>query len=173
MVDYMIMEESPTFLTTSLHDDENDGEFLFEDWSHHPTGEENFDDFSSEDYSPSTIPEAPGKIEEFNSETAITDHAGTSKKMESFPPEKVSSFKHVIYNLLVDSHNSNSKFESVIFLVKVNHRGHPREGFQFNERVDYCKKFAELYALHVRKADLSKQAHAPVFIQVRCQRIVC
>jgi len=85
--------------------------------------------------------------------------------MRPFPPEKVENFKHVIYNLLVESYNSNGGPDCLVLPYSVLVDGIPREGFKFNETLDPDKKLPELYALHIRHARLDLQDQESIFIQ--------
>lgn len=84
--------------------------------------------------------------------------------MESFVPEKVTDFKHVIYNLLVDNHNNPDKF-TFVQPCCINEKGQRKIGFCFNEKENPDKKLPELYALHIRKARLDMEDSTSVFIQ--------
>jgi len=84
--------------------------------------------------------------------------------MESFPHDKVKDWKHVIYNLLVENHNSETK-ETLVQPVEISVDGRLRRGFTFNENMDPAKRLPELYALHIRKAQLEKEDQNSVFVQ--------
>jgi len=84
--------------------------------------------------------------------------------MESFVPEKVTDFKHVIYNLLVDNHNNPEKF-TFVQPCSIKEKGQTKIGFCFNEKENPDKKLPELYALHIRKARLDMEDSTSVFIQ--------
>jgi len=87
-------------------------------------------------------------------------------KMESFPEEKVSDFKHVIYNLLVAYFNDPSNSQNHFVLpIQFKENGQIRTGFKFNEGMEPEKKLPELYAQHIRKAFLEKEDQASIFIQ--------
>jgi len=75
--------------------------------------------------------------------------------MQSFPVEKVTDFKHVIYNLLVEYHNSGNPFVQPCYVVD---SGVMRTGFRFNEKEEPEQKLPELYALHIKKARLEKRS---------------
>lgn len=79
-------------------------------------------------------------------------------------PEKVTDFKHVIYNLLVDNHNNPEKF-SFVQPCAIKEKGDTKIGFCFNEKENPDKKLPELYALHIRKARLDMEDASSVFIQ--------
>jgi len=87
------------------------------------------------------------------------------KLMKGFPAEKTENFKHVIYNLLVESYNSNSASHCLVLPCTLNVSGMDRHGFKFNESLDPDKKLPELYALHIRHARLDLQDQDSVFIQ--------
>jgi len=84
--------------------------------------------------------------------------------MEKFPLDKVSDFKHVIYNLLVDHHNSP---ELVPFIepVQIVLDGEVRSGFRFPEPYNPEKRLPELYAQHIRQARLDLENQDSIFIQ--------
>eukprot|EP01118_Nematostelium_gracile_P016039 TRINITY_DN655_c0_g1_i1.p1 TRINITY_DN655_c0_g1~~TRINITY_DN655_c0_g1_i1.p1 ORF type:complete len:264 (+),score=58.75 TRINITY_DN655_c0_g1_i1:472-1263(+) len=84
--------------------------------------------------------------------------------MEKFPLDKVSDFKHVIYNLLVDHHNDP---ELVPFIepVSILLDGEQRTGFRFPETYAPEKKLPELYAQHIRRARLDLEHQDSIFIQ--------
>lgn len=84
--------------------------------------------------------------------------------MEKFPMDKVSDFKHVIYNLLVDHHNQP---QSVPFIepVQLVLDGEVRTGFRFLESYNPDKKLPELYAQHIRRARLDLENQDSIFIQ--------
>jgi len=86
-------------------------------------------------------------------------------RMESFPEDEVVDFKHVIYNLLVDSYNNPDNRESLVESVVVKEGDQERRGFRFNQNLDLHKKLPILYARHIRKADLEKENQESVFIQ--------
>jgi hypothetical protein len=104
------------------------------------------------------------------------------QKMESFSPEKVTDFKHVIYNLLVENYN-NPDPNHVPFVqpCTVELDGTLKMGFRFNEnslgKHHYIttvtnsmlehpdKKLPELYAYHIRKARLDLEDQSSIFIQ--------
>jgi len=84
--------------------------------------------------------------------------------MEKFPPDKVSDFKHVIYNLLVDHYN-NPELVPFIEPVQIVLDGEVRTGFRFLEGYNPDKKLPELYAQHIRRARLDLENHESIFIQ--------
>lgn len=86
------------------------------------------------------------------------------KFMESFPPEKVTDFKHVIYNLLVENHNRLGESTFVQPCI-IEEGGIRRTGFYFNEKENPAKKIPELYARHIRKSRLDLEDPSSVFIQ--------
>jgi len=85
-------------------------------------------------------------------------------KMEKFPADKVSDFKHVIYNLLVDNHNdpSSTPFVEPVTIVL---DGETRTGFRFPDAYNPEKKLPELYAQHIRRARLDLENQDSIFIQ--------
>jgi len=76
-----------------------------------------------------------------------------NKRMESFPSDQVSDWKHVLYNLLVESHNNPEK-KNLLQPCSMVYNGRRRDGFSVNSTLHPKKKLAELYAYHVRKANL-------------------
>lgn len=84
--------------------------------------------------------------------------------MEKFPLDKVSDFKHVIYNLLVDHHN-NPELVPFIEPVQILLDGEVRTGFRFPEHYNPDKKLPELYAQHIRRARLDLENQDSIFIQ--------
>jgi len=88
-----------------------------------------------------------------------------SKGMSKFVSESVVDFKHVIYNLLVDNYNSpcENNFVQPISLEVL--PGVFKQGFKFNEKGNPEKRLPELYAQHIRKADLKLENQNSVFIQ--------
>jgi len=84
--------------------------------------------------------------------------------MEKFPLDKVSDFKHVIYNLLVDHHN-NPDMVPFIEPVRIVLEGDIRTGFRFPENYNPEKKLPELYAQHIRRARLDLENQESIFIQ--------
>jgi hypothetical protein len=88
------------------------------------------------------------------------------EKMQQFPAEKVENFKHVIYNLLVDSYNMENPELCILNTCTVQLEGGiTRNGFQFNEALDPERRIPELYALHVRHARLDLENRQSPFIQ--------
>jgi len=85
-------------------------------------------------------------------------------QMESFPFEQIVDFKHLIYNLLVENFNDAKKC-TFCQPVTVIENGVARDGFRFNESENPDKKLPELYAQHIRKADLQRENQSSVFIQ--------
>jgi len=85
-------------------------------------------------------------------------------KMEKFPLDKVSDFKHVIYNLLVDHHNdpASTPFVEPVTIVL---DGEVRTGFRFPDPFNPDKKLPELYAQHIRRARLDLENQDSIFIQ--------
>jgi len=86
-------------------------------------------------------------------------------KMASFEPDQVVDFKHLIYNLLVESFNNPEQETFVIPCTVEVASGVYRDGFQFNESMNPDKRLPELYAQHIRKADLQLENQESVFIQ--------
>jgi len=84
--------------------------------------------------------------------------------MESFPPESLQDFKHVLYNLLVEAHNNPGK-DCLVQPYTVKEHGVVRHGFRFNSRLNPEKKIPELYAQHIKKARLDWEDQSSVFIQ--------
>lgn len=84
--------------------------------------------------------------------------------MEKFPLDKVSDFKHVIYNLLVDHHN-NPELVPFIEPVRIVLDGETRTGFRFPEAYNPEKRLPELYAQHIRRARLDLENQDSIFIQ--------
>jgi len=84
--------------------------------------------------------------------------------MEKFPLDKVSDFKHVIYNLLVDHYN-NPELVPFIEPVQIVLDGEVRTGFRFPENYNPEKKLPELYAQHIRRARLDLENQDSIFIQ--------
>jgi len=84
--------------------------------------------------------------------------------MDKFPLDKVSDFKHVIYNLLVDHYNCP---DLVPFIepVSIVLDGEIRTGFRFPETYNPEKKLPELYAQHIRRARLDLENQDSIFIQ--------
>jgi len=85
--------------------------------------------------------------------------------MRKFSQEGIIDFKHLIYNLLVDNFNDpeNYTFAQPITMELPN--GVTRRGFKFNILENPEKRLPELYAKHIRKADLQKENHSSPFIQ--------
>jgi hypothetical protein len=84
--------------------------------------------------------------------------------MEKFPLDKVSDFKHVIYNLLVDHYN-NPELVPFIEPVEIVLDGELRTGFRFSESYNPEKRLPELYAQHIRRARLDLENQDSIFIQ--------
>jgi len=85
--------------------------------------------------------------------------------MAKFVSESVVDFKHVIYNLLVDNFNSPHENTFVQPITLEVAPGVFKQGFQFNENENPDKRLPELYAQHIRKADLKLENQNSVFIQ--------
>jgi len=88
---------------------------------------------------------------------------GGRQLMQAFPIEKVNDFKHVIYNLLVENHNSPHK-SNFVQPCTIEESGVMRHGFCFNEAENPEKKLPELYAQHIRKARLDQEDISSVFV---------
>jgi len=84
-------------------------------------------------------------------------------KMEKFSIEQVKDFKHVVYNLLVEHHNSGGGICEPIKIV--GKKGVTREGFRFKEKENPEKKLPELYSFHVRGAKLENASQESILIQ--------
>jgi len=84
--------------------------------------------------------------------------------MEKFAVDKVSDFKHVIYNLLVDHYN-DPRAVPFIEPVSIVLDGEIRTGFRFPESYNPEKKLPELYAQHIRRARLDLENQDSIFIQ--------
>jgi len=83
--------------------------------------------------------------------------ARSPHRMKAFSAAQVSDWKHVLYNLLVESHNNDNNTGCLVSPVEVLHAGQKRQGFSFNPNLQPRKKIAELYAHHVRKETLEQQ----------------
>jgi len=83
--------------------------------------------------------------------------ARSPRPMKAFSAAQVSDWKHVLYNLLVESHNNENNSGCLVSPVEVLHAGQKRQGFSFNPNLQPRKKIAELYAHHVRKETLEQQ----------------
>jgi len=86
-------------------------------------------------------------------------------RMEKFPEDKVSDFKHVIYNLLVDGYNSGNPKNFLVFPCKLEVAGRSKHGFQFNNDMDPDKRIPELYGLHIHQSHLEQENQNSPFIQ--------
>jgi hypothetical protein len=86
------------------------------------------------------------------------------KQMDKFPPDKVTDFKHVIYNLLVDNHNNLGE-SSFVRPCIVEENGVMRSGFCFTEGSNPEKRLPELYAKHIRKCRLDLEDDSSILIQ--------
>jgi len=117
-----------------------------------------------------TMPHHPrsnssSSLPSFNPVTTLAPLPNSQKThMDSFVPEKVTDFKHVIYNLLVDNHNFPDKF-TFVQPCTIKEKGQTKCGFCFNEKENPDKKLPEMYALHIRKARLDLEDSSSVFIQ--------
>jgi len=86
--------------------------------------------------------------------------------MDVFPPSGINDFKHVLYNLLVENHNSPLTCSFLQPYSYVDEKtGKKKEGFRFNSMENPDKKLPELYAHHIKKARLDWEDSSSVFIQ--------
>jgi hypothetical protein len=89
-----------------------------------------------------------------------------TERMDAFPAEQVSDFKHVIYNLLVEFHNHPEKSDlAFVQPCTIEENGVLRTGFCFNQKQNPEKRLPELYAYHIRKARLELEDPNSIFIQ--------
>eukprot|EP01114_Cavostelium_apophysatum_P019721 TRINITY_DN642_c0_g2_i1.p1 TRINITY_DN642_c0_g2~~TRINITY_DN642_c0_g2_i1.p1 ORF type:complete len:433 (-),score=111.06 TRINITY_DN642_c0_g2_i1:36-1334(-) len=86
------------------------------------------------------------------------------KRMESFPADRAGDFKRLIYNMLVDSYNNPGR-ESFVKCIQIKDGDRVRNGFTFNEELRPDLRLPELYAIHVRKANLVSQDKESIFTQ--------
>jgi len=84
-------------------------------------------------------------------------------QMDRFAEEQIRDFKHVVYNLLVDTYNEAAT--PVISTCTVVEDGAIRNGFRLTYPDKASKRLSELYAQHVRKARLDNQDPTSVFTQ--------
>jgi len=112
-----------------------------------------------------------GSMEEFtiqDDEENQEDSEELKSTMEKIPPCQVTQWKHVLYNLLVDNHNSPKvhtfcrpytvrKLDEVIGTVV------ERKGFRFDVKQNPSKKLAEMWALYEKRKDLSVSTLPEVF----------
>jgi hypothetical protein len=90
----------------------------------------------------------------------------TKQRMDSFPPAQVSDWKHVLYNLLVENHNSGDDQNTLLKPVEVMVAGQLKRGFRINPAMQPRQLLAEMYATHVRKESLhGSQGLKPVLLQ--------
>eukprot|EP01119_Soliformovum_irregulare_P009364 TRINITY_DN2262_c0_g2_i1.p1 TRINITY_DN2262_c0_g2~~TRINITY_DN2262_c0_g2_i1.p1 ORF type:complete len:221 (-),score=75.43 TRINITY_DN2262_c0_g2_i1:24-686(-) len=89
---------------------------------------------------------------------------GPHVAMDLFPQDRLCDWKHVLYNLLVEHHNSETK-STLLQPCEVFHQGKMRIGFCLNPFLNPKKQLAELYALHIRKGELHKQVNSPIFVE--------
>jgi len=85
-------------------------------------------------------------------------------QMECFSSDRVADFKHLIYNLLVENFN-NPKMATFVQPFCMELDGVLRQGFKFNESENPDKRLPELYAQHIRKANLHHENQNSIFIQ--------
>jgi len=92
-------------------------------------------------------------------------------RMEKIPMEDhIVQWKHVLYNLLVDSHNNpdnNTAFCRTFTSRKLDEATGAvieRKGFSFNVKENPFKKLAELWALYLKKKDLRTSTLPEVFM---------
>jgi hypothetical protein len=69
--------------------------------------------------------------------------------LDKFPVELVNSFKHVIYNMLVDNHNYPDKYQSVMPCY-VLYDGEMKTGFFFSDYRGTDVIMAELYSISTK-----------------------
>jgi len=108
------------------------------------------------------------KVENVNNEMMVESdpkQVPMLPKMDSFSPDQIVDFKHLIYNLLVESFNNPDRECFVIPCAFEIADGIFRDGFQFNESMNPDKRLPELYAQHIRKANLQLENQESVFIQ--------
>lgn len=107
------------------------------------------------------------EIDSFSASQQANSHAPhleSHVKMESFPPEEVTDFKHVVYNLLVEYHNDPTNVHLVEPCTLVEH-GRGRNGFRFNENCNPEKRLPELYVQHLKNAQLELENQNSPLIQ--------
>eukprot|EP01119_Soliformovum_irregulare_P025787 TRINITY_DN963_c0_g1_i1.p1 TRINITY_DN963_c0_g1~~TRINITY_DN963_c0_g1_i1.p1 ORF type:complete len:307 (+),score=43.31 TRINITY_DN963_c0_g1_i1:104-922(+) len=104
----------------------------------------------SEDNSDATPP-----IETNRATPAKLYRPDNRNEMQSFPTTCVMDWKHVLYNLLVENHNSPDG-NTILVPCQVESNGELKSGFYINADHDPKKRLAEIYALHIRKDDLVK-----------------
>eukprot|EP01119_Soliformovum_irregulare_P000926 TRINITY_DN10681_c0_g1_i1.p1 TRINITY_DN10681_c0_g1~~TRINITY_DN10681_c0_g1_i1.p1 ORF type:complete len:192 (-),score=26.25 TRINITY_DN10681_c0_g1_i1:285-860(-) len=75
--------------------------------------------------------------------------ASQRKKMEPFSVLEGNTWKHTLYNLLVQNHN-DPEGDTFISPCRVSHRGVSCDGFRFDIRKQPKKRLAELYSAHVK-----------------------
>jgi len=88
-----------------------------------------------------------------------------NSSMDCFPVERVVDFKHLIYNLLCDNYNHPGQHTFVQRFSMEVLPGIVKHGFKFNEAENPEKRLPELYAQHIRKANLQLENQTSVFIQ--------
>jgi len=113
------------------------------------------------------IQELPTQAEQVQIQASLSQAKQAPKvfmEMASFPVENVVDFKHLIYNLLVENYNHSNE-ETFVEPICMEILGVVRHGFRFNESFNPDKTLAELYARHIRKAELENENQNSVFIQ--------
>jgi len=117
------------------------------------------------------VPGNPLASRPIKPEPLITEKPGhppdmRAQFMDYFPEEKVTDFKHIIYNLLVESNNKGGKNSFVSACQIVDFDGRIRSGFYFNEALQPDKRLPEMYAQYIRKApQLEMENQSSIFIQ--------
>lgn len=74
--------------------------------------------------------------------------ASKSNAMELFEEKDSLTWKHILYNLLVEHHN-NPTDESLLKPVRIEFNGKMREGFRVRQHKDSENRLTELYANYV------------------------
>jgi len=93
------------------------------------------------------------------------DEGDRVEKMEKFPNDKVTDFKHVIYNLLVDAYNAGNPSDHLVYPCTVEMSEKVRNGFQFNDNMDPERRIPELYGHHIHQSRLEHENQQSPFIQ--------
>jgi len=75
-------------------------------------------------------------------------------RMKQFSAAQVSDWKHVLYNLLVESHNSDNNSGCLVCPVEVLHVGQKRQGFSFNPNLQPRKKDCRALCPSCQKGDI-------------------
>lgn len=84
-----------------------------------------------------------------NPEIQLIPKSLNRQPMERFSCSTTLDWKHVLYNLLVDDHNSSDN-STVFHAVLIRHAGEWTRGFVANQNVDADFILADLYAQHTR-----------------------